>query len=375
MTTETTTRTVRAMVQTGPRAMELRDLPRPPVGDDEALIRIEACGICGSDISMYDADASHGGATMEYPVIRGHEPVGIVEEIGESMAQRHHLAVGDRVAIDPFLRCGSCRFCLLGRGELCTGGSRDHNTYAMIPIDVDGGLWGGFATHLKATSQTILYKVPPHVPANRAAMFNLLGGGIKWAVDVGGATVGSRVVVLGCGQRGIACAIAALEAGAEFVAVTGLSSDAHKLAIARDLGVHLAVDVQQDDVLTTVLEQHPEGVDLVIDTTPGYTGAVLDALALVSTGGRIVLAGTKGTPLDGFPIDQVIRKEVSINGVLGTGADHYRRAIGLIATTSLPLDRIQTHVLPLDQVEHAIQLLSGEATDDHPPLNIVIEVQ
>lgn len=374
MTTGTTNGKVRAMVQLGPRSMELRDLPRPTIGDDEALIRVEACGICGSDIGMYEADPAHGGAHMAFPVIRGHEPVGIVEEVGPAMARRHHLALGDRVAVDPFLRCGSCRFCLSGKGELCTGGTREHNTYAMIPLDVDGGLWGGFATHLVATAQTVLYKVPPHVPATRAALFNLLGGGIKWCVDVGQATVGSSVVVLGCGQRGIACAVAALEAGAGFVAVTGLARDAHKLALARELGVHLAVDVERDDVVPSVLQQHEGGVDLVVDTTPGYTGAVLDALAIVRTGGRIVVAGTKGRPVDGFPIDQVIRKEVTINGVLGTGADHYRRAIALIATTTRPLHRIQTHVLPLEQVEHAIHLLSGEATDERPPLNIVIEV-
>jgi len=174
--TSATNGPVRAMVQTGPREMELRDLPRPAIGDDEALIRIEACGICGSDIAMYEADPSHGGASMEFPVIRGHEPVGVIEEIGPVMARRHHLEVGDRVAVDPFLRCGSCRFCLAGRGELCTGGSRQHNTYAMIPTDVDGGLWGGFATHLKATGQTVLYQVPPHVPPRRLNSAARTGG-------------------------------------------------------------------------------------------------------------------------------------------------------------------------------------------------------
>jgi threonine dehydrogenase-like Zn-dependent dehydrogenase len=311
---------------------------------------------------------------MEFPVIRGHEPVGLVEEIGSAMAARSGLAVGDRVAVDPFLRCGSCRFCLAGRGELCTGGGRAHNSLSTIPVDVGSGLWGGFATHLMANRQTILYPVPEHVPAVKAAMFNLLGGGIKWAVDVGGATVGSSVVVLGCGQRGIACAIAALEAGAEFVAVTGLASDAHKLALATELGVHLAVDVERDDVAAAVAGRYPDGVDLVVDTTPGYTGAVLDAVSLARTGGTVVLAGTKGSPVAAFPSDQVIHKELTIKGVLGTGADHYRRAIALIASTSRPLERIQTHVLPLDQVERAIQLLSGEAADGRPPLNIVIEV-
>src|SRR4249919_2919175 len=110
---------VRAMVQTGPRALELRELERPTIGDDEALIRVEACGICGSDVSMYEADPAHGGDRMVFPVIRGHEPVGIVEEIGATMAHRHGIDVGDRVAVDPFLRCGSCRYCLSGHGELC----------------------------------------------------------------------------------------------------------------------------------------------------------------------------------------------------------------------------------------------------------------
>jgi threonine dehydrogenase-like Zn-dependent dehydrogenase len=238
------------------------------------------------------------------------------------------------------------------------------------------GLWGGFATHLVATRQTILYKVPPHVAATYAAMFNVLGAGIKWAIDVGGATVGSTVAVLGCGQRGIACAVAALETGAEYVAVTGLTRDAHKLALAGDLGAHRAIDTQQDDPIETVLRDHPGGVDLVIDTTPGYTGAITDALQLARTSGIIVVAGTKGSPVDGVPIDTVIRNELTIKGVLGTGADHYRKAIAIIATTTRPLQRLQTHVLPLEDVEHGIRLLSGEDTDhERPPLNIVIETK
>jgi threonine dehydrogenase-like Zn-dependent dehydrogenase len=369
------TTNVTAMVQVGPRAMELTELARPTIGADEALIRVEACGICGSDISMYEADPARGGAFMEFPVIRGHEPVGIVEEMGDDLARRHGLQVGDRVAVDPFLRCGSCRYCLEGRGELCVGGARKHNTYAMIPLDVGSGLWGGFATHLVATGQTVLYKVPPHVPPVRAALFNVLGAGIKWCVDVGGATVGSTVVVLGSGQRGLACAVAALDAGAGFVAVTGLAQDAHKLALASELGVHRVIDVDQEDAVEAVLEAVPGGVDIVIDTTPKHTGAVVDAVAMVRTGGRIVVAGLKGRAVDEFPLDEVVHKEVTINGVLGTGADHYRRAIAMIATTDRPLHRLQTHVLPLEQVERGIQMLAGEVADETPHLNIVIEVR
>jgi threonine dehydrogenase-like Zn-dependent dehydrogenase len=356
-----------AMVQTGPRALELRQLRRPEIGDNEALIRVEACGVCGSDIAMYNKADEPG-----YPLIRGHEAVGTIEEIGRNLAERHHLKPGDRVAVDPFIRCGTCRYCLAGRGELCAGGDRPHNSYAMIPLSVQPGLWGGFATHLLATSQTLLHPVPEHVPATLAALFNVLGAGIKWTVDVAGARIGSTVAVLGCGQRGIACALAALETGAELVAVTGLAQDAHKLKLAKELGVHLCINVENEDLRDVLSGQTDLGVDIVIDTTPSAPQALTDAVEIVRPGGKIVSAGMKGRPLDGFPIDQVTRKEITIQGVLGVGADQYRRAIGMIAHTKFPLHRLQTHVLPLERLEYALQVLSGEIPGEHP-LNIVIQ--
>jgi threonine dehydrogenase-like Zn-dependent dehydrogenase len=367
----TATSVVRAMVQTGPRAMELRELPKPEIAHDEALIRVEACGICGSDIGMYEA-APNADFPQEFPVIRGHEPVGVVEEIGSTLAARLGVAVGDRVAIDPFQRCGSCRFCLAGRGELCTGGQGRTNSLACIPLSVGSGLWGGFSTHLVATSQTVLLPVPAHVPPTMAAMFNVLGAGVKWGIDVPGTTLGSTVLVLGCGQRGLACAVAALSVGAELVMVTGLTMDAHKLALAKDLGVHRAIDVQQEDLAEVVLGAAPDGVDIVIDTTPGNPGAIADAVRLVRKGGQIVVGGMKHRLVDGVPIDEMIMKEITVKGVLGVGSDQYRRAISLLATTELPLERLQTHVVPLERLEWGIDVLAGKVPGEHP-LNIVID--
>lgn len=364
---------IRAMVQTAARTFELRELERPEIGEDQALIRVEACGVCGSDVSMYKARSSGTTGPNEYPIIRGHEPVGRVEVIGTRMADRAHLQPGDRVAVDPFMRCGICRYCLGGRGELCTGGgTRRHNAYGTIPLRVEPGLWGGFATHLVATNQTILYPVPEHVPPNRAALFNILGAAIKWGVDVAGTGLGSSVVVLGCGQRGLACAIAALEAGAEFVAVTGLAKDAFKLTLGQELGVHLAVDIEHQDVKAEILARFDLGVDIVIDTTPGSTEAVSDAVAMVRPGGKVVLGGLKGRAADRFPLDEITHKEVVLQGVLGTGSDHYRRALAMIARTKLPLERLQTHLLPLEDVAYGIQLLGGEIPNEQP-LNVVID--
>jgi threonine dehydrogenase-like Zn-dependent dehydrogenase len=229
---------------------------------------------------------------------------------------------------------------------------------------------GGFSTHLIATRNTYLYRVPSPVSPTLAALFNPLGAGIKWTVDVARTTIGDRVLILGGGQRGIACAVAALEVGAGWVGVTGFSRDAHKLAVARQFGAQRTIDVEGEDLLTVVREE-VGAVDAVIDTTPSSTEALSDALAAVRKGGRIVVAGLKGRPAAEFPVDQLTRKEVALYGVLGTGSAHYRRAIGMIASSRFPLDRLQTHVLPLDQVEYGIQLLAGEVPDEKP-INVVI---
>ncbi|MGH7802829.1 MAG: alcohol dehydrogenase catalytic domain-containing protein, partial [Candidatus Binatia bacterium] len=109
-------KTSRAIVQTGPRALELREFPLPEIDADSALLRIEACGICGSDVEQYT-----GTIPVRYPVIPGHEPLGTIEKIGDRAAKRWHVDVGDRVAVEAPIPCGHCRSCLLGRYHVCRG--------------------------------------------------------------------------------------------------------------------------------------------------------------------------------------------------------------------------------------------------------------
>ena len=114
------------------------------------------------------------------------------------------------------------------------------------------------------------------------------------------------------------------------------------------------------------------GVDVVIDTTPESAQAVRDAVTLVRPAGTIVVAGLKHGDVDGFPIDRITMKQVTLKGVLGTGADHYRRAIALIASGRFPLEKMQTHVFPLEEVGHAIAVLAGDVPGE-VPLNIVVD--
>src|SRR5213593_3963833 len=109
-------RTSRAVVQTAPRRLELRELPVPEIDDDSALLRVEACGICGSDVEQYT-----GTIPVRMPVIPGHEPLGVIEQIGHRAAKRWGVNAGDRVAVEAPIPCGHCRACLEGRYQVCRG--------------------------------------------------------------------------------------------------------------------------------------------------------------------------------------------------------------------------------------------------------------
>ncbi len=362
-----------AMVQTGPGRLEPAELPLPRIGDGDTLIRLEACGLCGSDIEYFEGPEEFftGKFAPVYPVIRGHEPVGVVEEIGDAAAVRRGLQVGDRVAVSPFIPCGICRFCYTGAGERCSGWGRAA-TYGSIPLSEEPGLWGGYASHLFAGPNTVLLPVPKHVGPELATLYNALGAGIRWGIDAPGTTIGSTVVVLGAGQRGLSAAIAARAAGASLVIVTGLASDRHKLDLALELGVDAAINVQEESVVERVHELTGGlGVDIAVDASAGAVQPILDAIDFVRRGGTIAIGGLKLKTIPNFPVDLVVRKTITMKGIRGVGPDAYRRAIDMIASEQYPLDRLRTHVLPLQDVERAIGILAGKEPDQHP-INIVV---
>ncbi len=365
---------VTAMIQTGPRALELAELPTPAIGDLDTLVRVEACGLCGTDVEFYRAPAAFfaGRFVEEYPIIRGHEPVGVVEQIGDGAAARRGLQVGDRVAVDPFIPCGICRSCLNGRSELCTGWGTTPNIYGSIPMAVAPGIWGGYATHLFAGPQSVLHPLPAHIGPELGTLYNALGAGIKWGVDLPGTTIGSTVVILGCGQRGICCAIAARAAGAGLVVVTGLASDRHKLDLALELGADVAVNVEEESIVDKVAELTGGlGVDVVVDASSQATQPVLDAIEIARRGGTIVLGGIKSRDIPDFPVDLLVRKSLTLKGLRGIGSDPYRRAIEIIVSERFDLDRLRTHVFPLEEVEHALAILGGEEPGERA-INIVV---
>ncbi len=349
-------RTSRAVVQEGPRRLVMRELPIPEIDADSALLRIEACGICGSDVEQYT-----GTIPVPLPVVPGHEPLGRIAAIGDRAAKRWGVDVGDRVAIEAPIPCGHCRACLAGRYQVCRGRGGMF-AHGYVRLSHPPGLWGGYADYMYLDPGSVVHKVRPDVPASIAVMFNPLGAGFRWAVDIPDTGPGDTVVILGPGQRGLTSVIAARAAGADTIIVTGLTRDAPKLALAKEFGADHVIDVETEDANRRIKElTNGRGADVVIEVSSYATAPVADALHYVATGGRIVLAGVKGfKAVPEFVSDLIVVKEATIFGAFGVTADAYDAAIRLIESGRVPLARMHTHDFALTDAERAIQMLAGD---------------
>jgi threonine dehydrogenase-like Zn-dependent dehydrogenase len=356
--------TVRAVVLTKPKTLEAREFPRPPIGSDDALLRIEACGICGSDYEQYEGAQPQHEDYTPYPVIPGHEPLGIIEEIGGRARTRWGVSEGDRVAVRSGYGCGQCEACGRGQPRACP---KRGGTYGYTDVGKAPHLWGGYAERMYLSPYSVMKKMDASLPAGVAVMFNPLAAGLSWAGSIPGTGPRDRVVILGAGQRGLCCVIAARAAGARQVVITGLRRDAHKLALARELGADAAVDVEKDDVVTSVRELTGGGAEVVVDTTPYAPQSLNHAIAIAVRRGRIVVAGLKGLrPAQDVAVDDVIYKELMIRGVLSMPVDETFRAIDIIESRRYPFEKMHTASLPLEQAEHAIHMLAGHVAGVNP---------
>jgi threonine dehydrogenase-like Zn-dependent dehydrogenase len=293
-------------------------------------------------------------------VIPGHEPVGIVEAIGEVASRRWGVQRGDRVAVETLLPCGYCRECVQGRYRLCRG-TGGMSAYGYKPVSAAPSLWGGYAQYMYLDPHSLVHRMSGQIAPEIAVLFNPLGAGFRWAVDMPRLRVGETIVVLGPGQRGLASVIAAREAGAGCIIVTGLSRDERKLELAKEFGADHAIDVESENVVARVREiTGGDMADVVIDVTAYAVEAVTQAIDLARRGGRVVLGGTKGPkPVPNFISDKVVGKELTVLGAFGVDWPAYEAAVKLIESGKYPLERMHTHTLPLDEAERGLALLAG----------------
>ena len=357
-----TDQTATGLVLTAPRAFDRRVFDLPEVGLDDGLLRIEACGLCGTDHEQYT-----GHLPNRHAFIPGHEVVGTVERLGSSAAERWGVAVGQRVAVEVFQSCRACDECRAGTYRRCTRNGLA-TMIGFTDADQPPGLGGGYASHLYLGPDVMLLPIPDEIDPITATLFNPLGAGIRWGVELPGTRPGDVVAILGPGVRGLCAAAAVKEAGAGFVMLTGLGArDAERLAIAPEFGVDLAVDVAETDPNQALRAAIGSKADVVIDVTAKAPAALAQAVGLARPGGTIVLAGTRGVAeAPGFDPDHIVYKELRILGALGVDVAAYRKAIDLLATDRYPFRDLPRQVAGFDELEPLIQVMAGERAGQPP---------
>jgi alcohol dehydrogenase len=356
-----------ALVLDGPRRLRRRALAPPEIGSDDGLLRVEACGLCGTDHELFTGAISPG-----FAFVPGHEAVGVIEAIGDDAAARWGVEKGDRVAVEVFLSCRRCPPCERGEYRRCERhGLAD--MYGMVPVERAPGLWGGYAQYQYLAPDSMLLPVPTSLPPEVAVLFNPVGAGIRWAATVPGTGPGNVVAVLGCGVRGLSAAVAAKEAGAAFVMITGAGErDRPRLDLAFRFGADLAVDVEIEDAVARLREvAGVGGADVVVDVTAKAPTAFAQAVQLARPGGTVVVAGTRGGGgAPGFDPDQVVYKELRIMGALGVDVSAYRAALDLLASGRYPFADLPRDVVSLDGVAELLETMAGER--GVPPVHAVV---
>lgn len=346
-------KTTFAMVQTAKRKLEKRSLPIPDITAESAILEVEACGICGSDYEQFE-----GVLGTPIPAIPGHEPLGRIAAIGDAAAKRWGVNVGDRVAVETMLPCHHCLECHSGRYHICS----TRQIYSYISLEREHGLWGAYAQYMVLDANSIVHRMSKDLLPEIAVMFNPLGAGFRWSVEMPETKPGDTVVIMGPGQRGLSSVIACKIAGAAKIIVTGIEQDEHKLALARLYGADHTIDVSNENAARKVQEYtNGKGADVVVDVSSYATQPVTDALQFVKQGGTVVLAGMKGfKTIPDFISDIIVVKEITIKGAIGVTSSGYRNAIRAIESGAVDFSAMHTHNFKLEDAELAIKTLARE---------------
>lgn len=350
--------TSRAAVQIAAKATELRQFPLPEIPPDGGLLRVVKAGICGSDVPMY-ADPSRA------PRILGHENVGVIEALGPLARERWGVQEGDLVALEEYLPCGHCADCRSGEYRACAETdlkSKNALRYGSTSTTIWPALWGGYSQFQYLHPRAVLHRVPAGVSPRLAAMALPLGNGFQWTYLDGGAGPGQVVVVQGPGQQGLACVVAAKVAGARMVIVSGLARDERRLEVARQLGADHVVVVDREPLRPRVEELTGGAMaDLVLDVSSGGAREVINGgIELLRKRGRLIAAAGKQRPLDGFDLDTVSRKRLTLRGARGHSFHAVELALQLMTQNRVPLEAMSTHEFGLAEVDEALRLVGGE---------------
>lgn len=306
------------------------DLDMPVVKEGEALIKVKSAGICGSDIGAFRGT----NGLVSYPRVIGHEIAGEVISIPEDNPRG--IKVGDHVIVDPYLFCGHCYPCSIGRTNCC-------DDLKVLGVHVEGGM-AEYFTH----PADMLWKLPEDMPWELAPIAEPLTISLH-GIHRGGLKAGEYVAIIGAGPIGMLAAMAAIAYGAEPIMLDLVDE---RLDFAKSLGVKYTINSGKEDIVAKVKEYTNGLMAQLVMECSGANPAILATLDLVCHAGRITLTGwpKNDTPL---PTGTITRKEVDIRGAR-TSANEFEEAIDLIYSGKVDAARVLTKTISIEEAPETI---------------------
>jgi len=360
----------RAWVMVEPGKVEMRDFTMPDIPDDGALLKVEACGICGTDKHAYLEQTPNA----PFPFIPGHEFIGTIEKLGSKASEK--MAVfggpvkeGDRVSVaGSSLPCGHCYFCLTmpHRPTLCI----NRVIYGLASLKRVPTIFGGYSEYIPLHADTYIFKLPEGMPLRRAVLIEPLSNGIR-AVERAyspgepymghGYGIGRSAMVLGTGPVGLMAVAALRYSGAGLIIAQDIFDS--KLDMARQMGADVTINgnrpfEERQKQVRKMTDGY--GPDVVIEAA-GVPVAFMEAVELVRPGGKVIEIGNfSDTGTVAIHPSTVCVKDIDIHGCMAYPAVTFRDAISLLEHSPLPIEEVTTHVLPLEELPRGLDLAGSD---------------
>jgi erythritol/L-threitol dehydrogenase len=341
--------TMRTVVAYAPGDYRLETVPVPRAGADEIIVKVEACGICAGDIKSYVGAESFWGGNgqppyIKAPMIPGHEFLGHVVEMGENVAKKGSVKLGDRLISEQIVPCWECRFCKRGEYWMC----EKHDVYGF-----QNNVNGGFAEYMRYPKEGINHQVPQDLPIEKAILIEPYACS-AWCVKRANIQWDDVVVLAGAGTLGLGMVGAAKLHSPKKLVVMDTKPD--RLELAKKFGADLVLNPLNDDVVKIVKDMtNGYGCDVFIEAT-GHPNAVVQGLQMIRKLGRFVEFSvfSHDVTVDWSIISD--RKQLDILGV-HLAPYCYPFVIDAIGDGRLPTEGVVTHRLPLEEYEKGIAMM------------------
>jgi L-iditol 2-dehydrogenase len=312
------------------KVLEITDMPEPAVGPEDVLVRVKACGICGSDVHGYDGST---GRRIP-PVVMGHEASGVVVQTGKRVKR---FRVGDRVTFDSTIYCGKCDFCRRGEVNLC-------DDRQVLGVSVGEYRRNGAFAEFVAVPEHIVYALPDALTFEQAAMIEAVSVAVH-AVGLTPVRLGDTAVVVGTGMIGLLVIQALRLAGCSRIVAVDL--DEARLKLAVEHGADLCLNAAGCDVPTEVRTYtFGRGADVGLEVV-GTTETVQSAVASLRKGGALTLVGNYSPKIE-LPLQWVVTRQIRVMGSCASSGE-YPACIDLVARKAIRVDRLISATAPLDE--------------------------